>query len=879
MIIKSVKLENFLSHKCTMVDFDRGVNIIVGPNGAGKTSIVDAIIFALFSDRVRGDKKDDIIRKGSKDAKVELKFEVGDKGYIIINKKSKTKNEVIIYEDGKTIATSNKAVVGEVAKILGMDKEIALNSIFVRQGEISSLLDQEPSKRKEITGKLIGLDKLEYTYDKLKDVINLFKEEMKEYGNIKGRIDEKRRYLEERCRKRENLEEEMKEKKRELDIGSKELEDAKEDLALWEKKRSEYNELDKKLSLISSNIENIEKDIGRLNGDLNSAREADEKAREMKDKIGKLELLEKDKEFIEKEEQLKKDKERLEDELMCIDKILNEIEDSKEGYEEYNRISKRLEDMSREEESLKGSEIEDERINAKIEEKKKEVGKIERDGRELGITTLEDKKSKLEAVMKMHNELKETIDELKDENSRLNGRRKEVKGYLNILGENSICPICKQELTEEHREDVKREFEEEIMHIKSRLGEIKEDIVKKNDEINILENREKEIERLDVERLTELKDEIKNLASEKERISKDVIKLAHIRDEIKDIKSRLKELKVYYDNYIGAEKALKSIRSKEEIESELKDVNNKISDIENSKSILEDKIGIIPEDLDSEIRILKKVEKEYTRLKTIASNIELLEEEINKKVRRVEEKRREKDGIEHKLRELMYSDEEYKKVRDRRDEISKGVTKLEERINSINSQLTILEEEISKSKAEIKELEEEIGKLEGIKELINNLEIIRKAFSKDGIQKAIRRKIAPLVSDLASEYLDEFNLELTSISINEDFDITLMRGGTELSLKNISGGEKVAAAIALRLAIANAISNRLSTIIMDEPTVYLDEERRRELVDIMRSFSTNSIIPQLIIITHNRELEDVGDVVCNVRKENGISDVECIDYR
>jgi len=37
--LKKVELLNFLSHRHTVIDFDRGVTVIVGENGAGKTSM------------------------------------------------------------------------------------------------------------------------------------------------------------------------------------------------------------------------------------------------------------------------------------------------------------------------------------------------------------------------------------------------------------------------------------------------------------------------------------------------------------------------------------------------------------------------------------------------------------------------------------------------------------------------------------------------------------------------------------------------------------------------------------------------------------------------------------------------------------------------
>ncbi len=157
---------------------------------------------------------------------------------------------------------------------------------------------------------------------------------------------------------------------------------------------------------------------------------------------------------------------------------------------------------------------------------------------------------------------------------------------------------------------------------------------------------------------------------------------------------------------------------------------------------------------------------------------------------------------------------------------------------------------------------------------MGKLQRIRQAFSRDGIQRIVRQRVAPIISEFARDYIENFNLDITDISVNEDFDISIMKQGGEISIKSISGGEKVAVAIALRLAIAKALAGRISTIIMDEPTTHLDEERRKELVEIMKNFFRESAaVPQMVIVTHHRELEEVADTVYRVEKVDGVSRV------
>lgn len=48
--LKRVRLENFQSHRNSVIDFDRGLNVIVGPSDSGKSAIIRAIKWALYNE-------------------------------------------------------------------------------------------------------------------------------------------------------------------------------------------------------------------------------------------------------------------------------------------------------------------------------------------------------------------------------------------------------------------------------------------------------------------------------------------------------------------------------------------------------------------------------------------------------------------------------------------------------------------------------------------------------------------------------------------------------------------------------------------------------------------------------------------------------------
>ncbi len=73
MQILSLALQNFKTHPDKYVEFQPGINAICGENGAGKTSLLEAIAWVLFN--YQGDyAKEDLIRNGSGSAQVTVRF-------------------------------------------------------------------------------------------------------------------------------------------------------------------------------------------------------------------------------------------------------------------------------------------------------------------------------------------------------------------------------------------------------------------------------------------------------------------------------------------------------------------------------------------------------------------------------------------------------------------------------------------------------------------------------------------------------------------------------------------------------------------------------------------------------------------------------------
>ena len=148
-------------------------------------------------------------------------------------------------------------------------------------------------------------------------------------------------------------------------------------------------------------------------------------------------------------------------------------------------------------------------------------------------------------------------------------------------------------------------------------------------------------------------------------------------------------------------------------------------------------------------------------------------------------------------------------------------------------------------------------------------EIQENLFNRDGsVATSLRSWALQTISAKASEYLNMLNTKIQRIELSEktrDVSITCYSKNTILDLESLSGGEQVSVALALRLGMTQLLgSSNLNFIILDEPTMFLDEERRKSLVKVLSQLSdiTNSLNSplQFIIITHDSEIFEDSSV-------------------
>ena len=613
------------------IDFPQGILVITGPNESGKSTILEAILYSLFGELMRG-KKDDAIRYDSSISSLKLVFAVNKDIYSVERKIEKNSPSIArlykVDSNGNIvlIATTPSAVNKEIRNILGgLSYKEFLASNIVAQKDLEKIVNMKRGERNAIINAFLNLDS--YT----KAIENL-KEDRKRIGGtktLKGELTIAKEYLKnlreiynryiDSIRELANIDIEIKKYMDRKKILEKMLDETSSLYTILRQYReilSKRKEIENNLEKSNIRLEELKKnlsEIARKKEELKKIREEIKKYIDIDEKIELIKSLEK---RVREKNDLKNETKNI---LLKIEEIREEIEEREKYRDSHILLNKLKEDLKR---------LETEKSKKYLSPKKLSIPLFMIIV--LGILTMSIYPILIGIsllsfyIIYLQKKIRKIDLKIKEISDRTKTLLIEAEKYREINGLKSKMEEYSKELR--GREDRLKILEKEIQYFLKKLGiqidmekinyeyvdKLREEYIRKRDLRNEL-NTKINILITDVSKESEINQSIERILGEKRSMKESLKKivLPSLPDNIEysdklydNIERKVNDIKTELSNIEGQLKQLEIRKNdlKKYIE-ENKDIKNKVKEQEKKVHELEYRYNVIT----NTIEILEKV--------------------------------------------------------------------------------------------------------------------------------------------------------------------------------------------------------------------------------------------------------------------------------
>ncbi len=874
MHISRVELENFKSHAHSVFEFERGTTSITGENGAGKTSIIEAIAWAVFD--TLDYKKEDVVRRGSKKATVRVTFESGlDEREYIVYRDSLTGYNVYDPRLKTRIADKKEEVTRFLWQHLDVDPGIDLESLFrhaigVPQGTFTAIFLATAAERRRTFDALLKVEEYRRSADELLKTVRYIE-------NRIGEVNVKIARAEGEIARIDLIEEEQKGTKGQVSELATELDGFDKNAATLAQSVAKLDEVEARLGGVMAEAERLRGELAKAelvlrhrDADLSRSREAAGRVAEVRsDAEAHQTTLGKIKEY----ERERVERQKLRDQLAATESAIRSVEtEQKHLLMEVDKFQKAHEQIA----SLRSQVADQEKLESSIAVRRLDLVKAE--GAAGDLAKIDEK---LEGLRNSYRDVSEQLKAAREKGigadrlDELQRRDAEIVRELASVNaalerderfqqeiKNGLCPILSAKCLNLGEGQTLEAF------ISSQFGELRARIDILTTEQGTIVNALKaarEAERFGTKivilegRVSEIGEEGKELRTQRLKIEKDAEKLNQIRKDLQKIEGDLKAL----ENPKARISILENVVKRETgVREQLSLSEKNLERLESDRRLTVEKLESY-KDLD---QLFDEAEKLCERTEA-AYRVFIVNEaaaaQLGENQGAFDAAKRE-HGISAEAAAVA-------------EEAAKAAAKDYDREVHLAEQAALLD--LQKRQAETrvrldsaqKRLEELAAEAERLYEIRRSMQVefrererLQKVAETTEFIRTTLKAAAPLV---AQNYVHHVSLEANqmfreikgdaecTLTWAEDYGIMLEEYGHTRPFQSLSGGEQMAAALSVRLALLKQLSN-IHIAFFDEPTTNMDAERRENLA---QQISRISHFDQLFVISHDDTFEGYMD--------------------
>jgi exonuclease SbcC len=899
MQIVSLKLNNIKSYPDAVISFTQGTNAIVGQNGAGKSTVLEAIGFVLFDSL--GYRQRDFVREGTKTGQATVTFVSSiDERLYDVTRRCGSSTQYFVYDpeleqklyEGKT------DVQAFLRQHMGVESSTNLEKLFsdavgVPQGTFTAAFLEGKTERKNKFDALLHVREYEEAWSKLREPAALLRTRQQEMDvQIAG--------MSARLEQLPDLEVSLARRRQEIADGEAELTTTAAELATTLTEREALDAIQRKVARLKDAHARLDAQATANEQRLTTAKASLEEAKDAATVVAENQpgsaaylAAQAQQKTLDKEVG---ERQALRDRKNAVDKTLALATAEKEAFVKAldeivaaeNAISE-LQSEVEQQAALEAQRSEIEQQVARLRTAGQEIDRLAKELRrqEERQATLAEQLSaadQLEAERaKTDSAIVEQSTAIQDDREELAGLRissdkvKEQNVQLETI-DTPLCPVCEQPLTDSHRAELMARNSEQLAEMRAAFRRLQKQIEEETGRLGAtqksLRSLEEQLRKLPRQsELDEMAQTVETLRSEIETLKSEVRGLSDAPALLQAIQAQLKALGNPRQQMAVAQA---SANRRASVEAGLAQIEKRVAVSLQELAEIESTLTAFV-DLDGRLRAVARDREAHESAHQAVLTHRRLADSVGGREQDVEEA---KQALAEVAAQLEQAGEQLKEAtgqfnEDRFRALLAQEQNLVAKQAGLETQLKMQREAQSvdeKRVVDLRKVQADLSNLQAqranLAEEERVLEDLRSVIRRAGpfITRALVQQVGEEAARIFGEIMQDHTRVLTW---DEEYRVGLIVDGNERQFSQLSGGEQMSAAIAVRLALLRHMSN-IDLAFFDEPTTNLDSERRDALAQQILSVHD---LNQLFVISHDDTFEQATENLIRVERVNGMSRV------
>lgn len=883
--INKIQLENVATHVNNTVVFKDGINILAGQNGAGKTTVLRMIGYVLFNHPSTSMSR--FIRNGQGRGAVTLWITgVDGHEYRLQRTIGEGKGGYFVRDEteGMTLRDASKAegykqVVRAITGLFDVEPaDIFKHAIGVDQGTFTAPFMQSPIVRRKIFAPLLSVDAYEKSYGHFRAVETLFDEEINSLRQEVARLDGELAHKAAVENDVASLRDGVAALGKSLQATKAKLSKVTTEHATLAGIKASIEKLSHTIALRDTEARRLDAAIGDLQEELRVATGAAERCKvteadhalhettqagmkaldeahaRYQVAVGERKGLEAD--IAGKKRALQ----RIDADIAGITRDAAALPGLQRDHETFERFTVELENANRLQARLRD-------LRARVHDLSARIAGLEAKTREKApsesrLRALQEEVQDLDAIAR---ELDTRKADLRVKQDQLERARRNKE-----LSADGTCPLLHERCSNIKGASLADHFQAEIDEADNAISALTPVVTGLEEQIKAGKRALEEIKEIEsgMVLVNAWRDQIEHTRMEKDALDQEIESNSGIQDTIRSLQRDRDAARPGHERYMVVKNAVDTRLPALQAERE-----RSVADLDGTAVILAgineriSSLADVPARREQALAVLERTRRahdEYIHNRQLAGKLPAIEKALIEKTSENERVASDAANLREKVcvLERSFDDGAFTIVERRKDDLTRTQGSLAGQLAEKEASLRKAETALAGLRAVEQEASARRADLESALEVKEFAGFLRASLRGAGplVTRALMERINNQARHNLRDLMDDPSI---SITWENDFSIKLDTSVGEKVFDQLSGGEQMACALAVRLAILRVMGG-VDFAFFDEPTTNLDAGKRENLA---RCIGRVSGFKQLFVISHEDTFEAMGDFVIRFIKE------------